>query len=165
MDRFLFPTFSASRKLLLHFRFVAQSFVSALSSYVFDTVIGGNFDFFFARLSGQISDPPSSSTTPDKEGAPYHQHRFSDVFELAEAHSSLLDSILSACLLRSGQRAMSDLLRQALEIVLELAIVIGELHRERIQEYQAGPMVEELYNKFRAKMALLVSAFGLTFDC
>ncbi|KAF4620414.1 hypothetical protein D9613_000179 [Agrocybe pediades] len=140
---FLFPTLTQSRKLLLHFRFVAQAFVSSLSGYVYETAIGGNFEPFLERLS---SDSDASN-----EG--YNQ--FNDVFELADRHSAVLDDILSACLLRSGQRGVGDLLRHCLEIVLEFTIVVGELHRGRIQEYQAAPMIEELHQKFCAKMTAL----------
>ncbi|KAF5386245.1 hypothetical protein D9615_002656 [Tricholomella constricta] len=133
----LFPTLVPSRKRLLHFRFVAQSFVSNLSAYVSDTAIGGNFDPFLARLS------------PQNDG---HEVGFSDVFALAKSHSRLLDDMLSACLLRSGQRAVGELLRSALELVLEFTIVVGELHRGRMEEYQAAPLLEHISNKFFGQM-------------
>ncbi|KAJ3560581.1 hypothetical protein NP233_g10743 [Leucocoprinus birnbaumii] len=141
----IFPTLVSTRKLTLHFRFVAQSFMNALSGYVFDTVIGGNFDPFLDELTLRRNEDGSQS-----------QRRFSDVFELAKRHSNLLDDILSACLMRSGQRAAGDLLRQTTEIVLEFSIVIGELRRDRLKEYEAAPLVEDLYGKFRAKMATLI---------
>jgi hypothetical protein len=136
----LFPTLAKSRQLLLHFRFVAQAFVSGLSGYVFDTAIRGNFDPFLSQLSTQDARPS-----------------FSDVFELAQCHSALLNDILSACMLRSGQKGLGDLLRHSMETVLELTIVVGDLQRERMEEYQASPMIEELYKKFCVKMTMLVS--------
>ncbi|EFI28230.1 hypothetical protein CC1G_14255 [Coprinopsis cinerea okayama7 len=141
------PTFQnlpQYRKLFLHFRFIAQSFVASLSSYVFDTAIGGNFDPFLARLSPK---PPSESGEASSD--------FTDVFELAEAHSNLLDDILSACLLRTGQKAVSELMRHSLEIVLEFCVVVGELHRKRMKEYEAAPVIEDLYGRFRGKMGML----------
>ncbi|KXN90824.1 hypothetical protein AN958_03478 [Leucoagaricus sp. SymC.cos] len=144
MEAPIFPTLAQARKQTLHFRFIAQSFMDALSGYVFDTVIGGNFDPFLSELLPRR----------DEDGTPQHR-RFSDIFELAQRHSSLLDDILSACLMRSGQRAAGDLLRQTIEIVLEFAVVIGELRRGRSQEYEAAPMVQDLYEKFRAKMTTL----------
>ncbi|KAG5641756.1 hypothetical protein DXG03_004288 [Asterophora parasitica] len=137
----LFPTLATSRKRLLHFRFVAQSFVSSLSAYVSDTAIAGNFDPFLACLS------------PPKDG---HEAAFSDVFALARGHSKLLDDMLSACLLRSGQRAVGELLRSALELILEFTIVVGELYRARMEEYQAAPLLEDISKKFFEKMAKLV---------
>jgi hypothetical protein len=139
----LFPTLTPARKRLLHFRFVSQSFVSNLSSYVFDTAIKGNFDPFVARLSFSLSSP-----------------EFSDVFALAKAHSVLLDDILSACLLRSGQKAIGEVLRCALELILEYAVVVGELWRGRMEEYRAAMVLEELQVKFYDKMSVLV---GLIF--
>jgi hypothetical protein len=142
----LFPTLSHSSKLFLHFRFVAHSFVTSLSSYIFDMAIGGNFDAFLARLSPKIPHPP------DKE----YKYGFSDVFALADAHSVVLDNILSACLLRSGQKAVGDLLRGSLELVLELGILAGELKRGHLEEYQAAPLLDDLYAAFRGKMSTLV---------
>lgn len=141
-----FQTLTSSNKLLLHFRFIAHSFVTSLSTYVFDTAIGGNFDAFLARLS------LGASRVSNQE----NERGFSDVFQLANAHSSVLDSILSACLLRSGQRAVGDLLRVALEIVLEFGIFAGELQRGRIEEYRAAPLLEDMYNNFRVKISTLV---------
>ncbi|KAF8800245.1 gamma-tubulin complex, DGRIP91/SPC98 component protein [Phlegmacium glaucopus] len=144
-SNFLFPTLTKSRKLLLHFRFISQAFVSSLSGYIFDTAIGGNFDPFLARLSSGDSSLPNSSASE-------RAFEFSDVFELAQCHSVLLDDILSACLLRSGQKGVGDLLRHCLELVLEFTIVVGELHRGRLEEYQAAPLIEDLFQRFRTKM-------------
>lgn len=139
--KLLFPTLTSSNKLLLHLRFIAHSFLTALSSYVFDTAIAGNFDAFRARLS---------HPQPDTE--------FSDVFAVTDAHSVVLDNILSACLLRSGQKAVGDLLRGTLEVVLELGVLVGERQRGRMEEYQAAPLLDDLYASFRRKMSTLVSA-------
>lgn len=133
----LFPDLTPARKRLFHFRFVAHSFVSNLSSYVFDTVIKGNFDPFVARLS--------HSSSPE----------FSDVFALAKAHSVLLDDILSACLLRSGQKAVGEVLRCALELILELAVVVGDLWRGRMEEYKAALVLEDVEGRFLEKMSVL----------
>jgi Gamma tubulin complex component C-terminal len=143
----LFPTLASSDKLLMHFRFIAHSFVANLSEYVFDTAIGGNFDPFLSRLS---PDAPSILYDGRVSG-------FSDVFSLAKAHSTLLDDILSACLLRSGQRGVGDLLRHSLELVLEFAVLAGELKNGRLQEYQAAPLLDDLFQSFRGKMTTLVS--------
>ncbi|KIL66358.1 hypothetical protein M378DRAFT_75278 [Amanita muscaria Koide BX008] len=159
----LFETLVNFRKLMLHFRFVADSFISNLSAYVFDTAIGGNFDPFVQRLAATalVASSPSetlSRAVSSTSSAALHLHpgteRFSDVFSLSQSHSELLDNILSACLLRSGQRQVGDILRQALELVLEFSVVIGELHRGRLKEYEAGPMVQDLFSQFRSKMTV-----------
>ena len=123
--------------------------MSSLSGYIFDTAIGGNFDPFLARLSSGDSGLPNSSLNE-------RAFEFSDVFELAQCHSALLDDILSACLLRSGQKGVGDLLRHSLELVLEFTIVVGELHRGRLEEYQAAPLIEDLFERFRTKMTTFV---------
>ncbi|KAL4255291.1 Spindle pole body component [Pleurotus pulmonarius] len=137
----LFPTLTPSNKLLLHCRFVMQSFVSAVSEYAYDTVIGGNFDPFIATLTPDI-DPTAAG--------------FSDIFALSRVHSTLLDDILSALLLRSGQRNVGDLLRQALEYVLEFAVLVGRLKRGGLKEYEAAPLLTDLHARFLAKMTVLV---------
>jgi hypothetical protein len=139
----LFPTLASAQKLFLHFRFIVQSFVNSLSEYIFDTAIAGNFDAFLSRLSPSIQRHVSDAG-------------FSDVFSLAAYHSAVMDDILSACLLRSGQRAVGDLLRGALELVLEFGILAGELKRGNVQEYQAAPQLEHLFHRFRGKMKTLV---------
>lgn len=141
---------------------MAQSFISSLSGYIFDTAIGGNFDIFLARLSSSKLLPSDISIsgldrTVDGDPGVHNISGFSDIFEVARCHTALLDDILSACLLRSGQRGVGDLLRQAMDIVLEFTIVIGELHRGRMEEYQVAPMVEDLYRRFCVKMTMLVS--------
>lgn len=151
----LFPTLVSSNKLLLHFRFLASSFVTNISSYVFDTAIGGNFDAFLAKLS-----PDASSTAPTGE-----IQGFSDVFSLAKAHAALLNDILSACLMRSSQRGVGDLLRDALERVLELAVLMGERKRGRLEEYQAAPLLEDLFQKFQTKMTALVGLPPILYSC
>ncbi|KAK2464330.1 hypothetical protein APHAL10511_003787 [Amanita phalloides] len=149
----LFQTLVKYRKLMLHFRFVAHSFVSNLSAYIFDSAIGGNFDPFIERLAATATAASSTAMSTSMPVTPVTE-RFSDIFSLSQTHSELLDNILSACLLRSGQREVGDILRQSLELVLDFSVVIGELHRGRLEEYQAGPRVEDVFAKFRGKMLM-----------
>ncbi|PCH43732.1 hypothetical protein WOLCODRAFT_144654 [Wolfiporia cocos MD-104 SS10] len=145
----LFPTFSQSNKLLLHFRFVAQSFVTSLSSYVYDTAIGRNFDIFLDKLSG-----PGTNILRD----------FPDAFALTAYHSRVLDDILNACLLRSGQKKVGDLLRGCLELVLELALIAGDRQTGRLEEYQAVQPLEDLWDVFRRKMTTLIQVLRALVD-
>lgn len=157
-SRPLFETLTASRKLFLHFRFLANSFVAALSSYVYDTAIRGIFDAFLHTLS----DAPSADATaePTPGPSPLHVASFSDVFALAEHHSTVLDDILSACLLRSNQKAVGDVLRGVLEVILEFGLLMSDLREERVQEYEAAAPLEELFGVFKRRMMALVSAAG-----
>ncbi|KAF8271255.1 hypothetical protein EI94DRAFT_1797237 [Lactarius quietus] len=113
-----------ANNLLLRFRLAAQSFVSALASHVPDVAVRGNVDPFLARL------------TPGT---------FKDVFELADAHSDMMDDVLSACLLRSNQRTAGEALRGCMELVLDLCVLAGERRRSRVEEYAAVPVLETLY--------------------
>ena len=136
----LFPTLASCRALLLHFRFIATSFVNALTEYVFDIAIGANFDAFLARLF------------PDA-------HEFADVYALAECHSAVMDDILSACLLRSGQRAVGDLLRGVLEVLLDFGVFVGQLYLGHLSELEAAPRLHALFASFRGKMQTTVGCF------
>lgn len=167
----LFPTLARSNKLLLHFRFVAHSFVMTLSSYVYDVAIGSSMDAFLARLtaasrSGLAASTSSSHTesvrdrTRDRDQGQEQDREsavFADVFSLAEYHSRVLDDILSSCLLRSGQKAVGDILRGCMELVLELGVLAGEMKDGNLEEYEAAPMLHDLWAKFRAKMTTFVS--------
>lgn len=143
----LFPTLSGSTQLLLNLRFISHSFVDALSTYVFDTAIRSSFDSFLARLR---------AASPDSSGRS-HAKEFTDIFALSDMHSTTLDSILSACLLRTSQRAAGDLLRTCLESILELCILAGEIKRRRIKEYNASIELEELGKVLRERIRTFVS--------
>jgi hypothetical protein len=139
----LFPTLAKANKDLLHFRFIAHHFISALASYVTDIAITSHFDSFIASLSNPTYD---------------------DAFTLGTAHSSLLDDILSACLLRSGQRAATLIVGNAMELVLSFVIVVGRLYENKLQEYEAEVKLADLNREFKAKMRTLVSRVYY-YDC
>ncbi|KAI1796462.1 Spc98 family-domain-containing protein, partial [Ganoderma leucocontextum] len=154
----LFPTLTPSNKLLLHFRFVVHAFIMALSSYVYDVAIGSNMDTFLARL-GTAAEPELAITISASASANEREpaaEAFADVFSLGEYHSRVLDDVLSSCLLRSGQKAVGDILRQCMECVLELGVLAGELRDGNLEEYEAAPLLEDLWSRFRAKMTTFV---------
>ncbi|KAJ7282935.1 hypothetical protein C8J57DRAFT_1297029 [Mycena rebaudengoi] len=68
---------------------------------------------------------------------------------------------VTACLLRSGQRGAGDVLRQALELVLEFCMLAGE---RRMEEYEAAPLLEDLARRFRVKMGALTKALRALVD-
>ncbi|KAL1942658.1 hypothetical protein VTO73DRAFT_4898 [Trametes versicolor] len=167
----LFPTLTPANKRLLHFRAVAHAFVMGLSAYVYDVAIGSNVDAFLARLPAARQPPSAPHIIPTSSsgdtlrqsafGRPPHgdddeDAAFADVFSLAEHHSRVLDDVLSACLLRSGQKAVGDLLRQCMELVLELGVLAGELKDGHAEEYEAALALEEVWGRFRAKMTMFV---------
>ncbi|KAH9994981.1 Spc98 family-domain-containing protein [Russula compacta] len=133
----IFPTLTSANNTLLWFRFSAQSFISAIASHVPDVAVRGNVDPFLARLV------PGT---------------FTDVFELADAHSDMLDDVLTACLLRSSQRTAGDALRGCMELALDLCVLAGDRRRGRIEEYAAAPLLENLHASFAEKMNILVTA-------
>ena len=137
----------------------------ALSSYVYDVAIGSNMDAFLARLAAasnahSVSNSGSNavlaaSTIADR--LDQDPVAFADVFSLAEFHSKVLDDILSSCLLRSGQKAVGDILRGCMELVLELGVLAGEMRDGNLEEYEAAPLLDELWGKFRTRMTTFVS--------
>ncbi|KAJ3556170.1 hypothetical protein NM688_g2174 [Phlebia brevispora] len=131
-----FPTFTSSQKLFLHFRFLASSFIQSMTTYVYDTAIGSNFDTFTEKLRRNVSQ---------------HDGTFPDVFAVADYHSMVMDDILSACLLRSSQKAVGDLLRSLLDIILEFGILIGDRQRDVLPEYAAVGPLEELFEKYNKR--------------
>lgn len=133
---------ATTNRLFVYFRFLAHTFVTQLSSYVYDTVIRRHFDSLLHKIS-------TAKEANNVQG-------FSDVFELARCHSGVLDNILIACLLRSGQKAAGDALRVCLETVMEFGILAGELGRGRMEEYQAKSTLEELYSAFKRRVSRLV---------
>ncbi|KAF9804294.1 hypothetical protein IEO21_09428 [Rhodonia placenta] len=146
-DRPLFPTLTHSNRLVLHFGFVAQSFLASLSSYVYDKAIRGRFDALLDALSSREKESSAAQVEPG----------FLDIFALAKVHAQVLDNILSACLLRSGQKAVGDVLRNCIELILELGILAGERYRGRMEEYQAAGPLEDLWARFSSRMATLMN--------
>lgn len=153
-DRPLFPTLTHSNRLVLHFGFVAQSFLASLSSYVYDKAIRGRFDALLDALSSREKESSAAQVEPG----------FSDIFALAKVHAQVLDNILSACLLRSGQKAVGDVLRNCIELILELGILAGERYRGRMEEYQAAGPLEDLWARFSSRMATLVKVLKALVD-
>lgn len=127
-----FQHFSSFEKRVTQFRFLAQSFVTSISSYIYDVAIGGLFDRFSKRIATG-------------------NHGFQDVMDLAQAHSHLLDNVLAACLLRSHQKAIGNDLRDSLEVILEFAVTMGN-----VDESDETDVIEDLFASFNHKTASLV---------
>lgn len=166
----LFPTLTRSGTLFQHFRSVAHACVTALSSYVFDTAIRVHFDGFLEELASaatsatndrspdaSFGDSTSSAHIQgsDRRSASAKPH-FPDVFALAQRHSDALDAMLSACLLRSAQKVAGDAVHACLEVILALAVLAGELRTGRVPEYRASITLEDQWDAFRRRMAVLV---------
>ena len=164
----LFPTLARANTLLLHFRFVAHAFVTALASYVYDVAICSNIDSLLARLAAASSAPSlpcSLSASASAPGSADGAAAFADVFALGAHHARVLDDVLSACLLRSGQKAVGDLLRGCMELVLELGVLAAARRDGALEEYAAAPALEELWGRFRTRMSTFVSITPLSVPC
>ncbi|KAH8828353.1 Spc98 family-domain-containing protein [Flagelloscypha sp. PMI_526] len=146
-----FPTLDRSRRILLHLWRSGITFIRSLSSYLFDVAIGIQFNAFFQELDASADE----------------QRGFRDVFTLALGHSSLLDDVLSACLLRSAQGAVGDIIRQILELLLQVCVLVGDQKLGRVREAEAAETMETQAASFTKRMIIfttqlrrLVDKFG-----
>lgn len=153
-------------KLLLRFRFQTHAFVSSLITYVFDTAIGIHFNAFTRRLEdialkhsansqgvGYLAT--DASTDPTDEFS--NPTPIADVFEIMEDHSRILDKVLGGCMLRTQQRAISELLDDILGIVLRLGTLVRDWKRGSLKEDEAQNQLQKLHYNFERKMITLVS--------
>jgi hypothetical protein len=147
----LFPTLNRHRALLDLARFGVHTFVSALAAYAYDTAVRRQFDAFLADVATHAAHALGTTGTDS---------RFADVFALAEYHSAVLDDVLSACLLRSNQRAAGARVQRCLELVLELSVLMGRRRLGHIEEYQAAPELEAVWQKFQTEKRRLVRRTG-----
>jgi hypothetical protein len=160
-------------RLLLRFRFHAHAFVSTLTSYIFDTAIGIHFNGFMKRLEdvalkqaanqSPVQSKFGAIKTSDKE-APYKSVQeysnstpAADIFEIMDDHSGILDKILGGCMLRTQQRALSDLLEDILGIVLRLGSLVRDWKRGTLKDEDAGNQLQKLHYNFERKMITFVS--------
>ncbi|KLO17438.1 hypothetical protein SCHPADRAFT_846666 [Schizopora paradoxa] len=154
----LFATNKPSRQLFEYFLFAAHGFLSALSSYVSNTAISGNIDAFLARVAAAESQSRSQSENEASENEHFEPLMFEDVHALADAHSKMLNDILSACLQRASQHAYGDLLTSCLEVLLEFCTLIGDLVSRRIDESETAAKLRVLWERWRGKVSVLAKA-------
>jgi hypothetical protein len=160
-------------KLLLRFRFHTHAFVSTLTSYIFDTAIGIHFNGFVKRLEdiaskqaahqSPVESKPEATKisdvkTPRKSVKEYSDSTpAADVFEIMDDHSRILDKILGGCMLRTQQRALSDVLEDILGIVLRLGSLVRDWKRETVKDEDAGNQLQNLHYNFERNMMIFVS--------
>lgn len=134
----------ATLQLFLHFKFLAKLFITGLSNYIYTHAIGAIYDRFLADLAKEYTFAEDIKT-------------FTDVDALMQHHSAILDNILVACLLRSGQKSIAKYLHNVMEIILEFGLLIDEYQMQKISKPDMTVKLEELFNLFHIKMNTLVS--------
>jgi Gamma tubulin complex component C-terminal len=125
-------------------------------AYVFDSVIGGNFDTYLQRIS-ELRDTIAADGL-----AEYSEDELTSVFALRDSHSELLDRILRGCLLRTVQRVAGDALRELLELILRFGVLVTNLRRGAIREAHGAEQLSELYIMFQTQMLFFVSNHACT---
>jgi Gamma tubulin complex component C-terminal len=161
--------------LLHRFRFHSHAFVSTLITYVFDTAIGIHFDGFMTRIqdvaiqhvmrTSQSATPQLDSQESTTNSGPFSAQVYvddntkpvADVFEIMDDHSIVLDKILGSCVLRTPQRAISDVLEDILSLVLRLGSLVRDLRRGALINEDAAAQLEKLHYNFERKMITFVS--------
>jgi Gamma tubulin complex component C-terminal len=162
--------------LLHRFRFHSHAFVSTLITYVFDTAIGIHLDGFMTRVqdiatqhamrTSQSASPRLDSQGDITNGGSYNAVQVyvdddtkpvADVFEIMDDHSIVLDKILGSCVLRTPQRAISDVLEDILSLVLRLGSLIRDLRRGALTNEAAAAQLQKLHYNFERKMITFVS--------
>jgi len=76
-------------------------------------------------------------------------------------HSKMLDKILGACMLRTQQRAIAEVVTDILSIVLDLGTLVGDIKRGIVDDSAGEARVKKLYYTFERKMFTFVCLFDL----
>lgn len=125
-------------------------------TYVFDSVIGGNFDAYLRRIS-ELRNTVAAEDFPIRS-----EQEFTSVFALRDSHSELLDRILRGCLLRTPQRVAGDALQELLQLILRLGVLVTNLRRGTVREAAGAEELSELYGLFQTQMLFFVSPSTLS---
>jgi hypothetical protein len=155
----LFKLKPQAHRLLLRFRFQTHSFVSALTSYIFDCAIGTHFNAFMRRLDSVVQQIRlhSRQERDGEDGFP----SVPDVFALMNDHSKMLDKILGACMLRTPQRAIAEVVTDILSNILDLGTLVGDMKRGIVDDPTGEARVNKLYYTFERKMFTFVCLFPI----
>lgn len=83
-----------------------------------------------------------------------------DIFAILQDHSKVLDKVLSGCMLRTQQRAISDVVDDILNTILRFGTLIRDLRRRAMKEEVAANQLGKLHTNFERKMIAFVCAFS-----
>ena len=84
-----------------------------------------------------------------------------DVFELMDDHSKMLDKILGACMLRTQQRAIAEVVTDILSNVLNLGTLVGDMKRGIVDDSNGETKMKKLYYVFERKMFTFVCLLSI----
>jgi hypothetical protein len=135
-----------------YFRMEAYHFVTAISSYIFQTGIAEHWDTFESHISS------IETRLADEDAAGELGRRVTSGLEnLKAAHEQCLDSIMFSLLLRRRQKKVMALLEEIFEHILLFAKI------QRDAEDGKRVEVKELYSKLKGKIRVFISVCrGLT---
>jgi len=144
----LFSYSPKARSAAFSLRFGMQNFVMTFASYIFDTIIGTNFDGFLLMIS-DLRSSVSKQEIPD--------NGITNLFELKATHSQLLDRIVGGCFLRGVQWSAGNTLKDLFDLILRFASIIESHHSGTVQEAEAALHLAELVITFDNVMCRFVS--------
>lgn len=128
-----------------HFRMEVHHFVTALSSYVFQTGIAEHWDRFSLYIS-TLERRLAEEDAADQLGVRVTE----GLASLRDAHEKCLDSILFSLLLRKRQRKVMALMEEIFELILLFA-------KKQNSETRVEESVKDLYDKLRGKIKVFLS--------
>lgn len=78
-------------------------------------------------------------------------------------HSTVLDKILGACMLRTQQHAIAEVVTDILSNILDLGTLVGDMKRGIVDDAIGEARVKKLYYTFERKMFTFVCLFSTRF--
>lgn len=121
----VFQSTSDNPPILFVARLKVQSFVSSLIGYVTDIAIGSNWETFMTTLGAIERGNEETSEQVPRRG-PGEDRLISDIFTVHSHLSTAMDRMLEACLLRTRQRGIGNVLKECMEAVLVLGKLVGD---------------------------------------
>lgn len=160
MEGAVFSDKAASHTFRLFSRQI-HVFIGAVVGYVFDSAIGRRWDTFVRRMKKLQTQSSEHNASSDSGLAHTVEDPIFDVFTLSEYASSTLDDILSACLLKSRQRAAGTTLRVPMELIMSLGHLLREIASGRLTEAAGIAGMRDLHRNWQTASRNLVRLSAL----
>lgn len=143
-------TFKATA-ISMRFRIEAHHFITALSSYFYDTGIAGPWKSFEHWLNGIEANMACGSADSNPKHVPGPER-------LREFHERILDQIMLALMLRKRQRPVMKLLEEIFGLILKFgkSIRIQAMGVEKVEDSIEFDVVA-LYKAFKQKVDVFVT--------
>jgi hypothetical protein len=151
-------THPAALKGFRGLRFRIYAFVASFTSYVYDSAIRTHYDAFIDRL---VSVRDGLSASSHRHGAHDHEgdaedEDLHDIFQVSARHSTALDRIMTALLLRGPQKNMNARLTACMDVILAFGYLAVQMEEEVVGVEKAVEKIYYLSKQWRTNMLELV---------